>query len=331
MPREVAMRSLSMSEAIRETLATILRKHDEAFLIGEDIGVYGGAFKITQGFVDEFGPKRVIDTPIAEGGFVSMACGAALMGSRPIIEIMFMDFLTLAMDGIINSAVKWQEIYGDDFRMPIIVRCPAGAGRSYGPTHSQSFEGMLMNIPGLTICCPSTPADAAGMLLGAYEAAKPTIFVEHKELYARKDDVPDSPSAVLPGIGRCVQRGHDISLITYGRQLGPTMKAAQELETSGCSVDVIDLRTIKPLDRKLVVESISRTGKGICIEESPVIGGVGAEISAVIMQDAFEFLEAPIQRLGAAEQAIPCCPELERACFPTTQDIVTTATKLLDY
>lgn len=325
------MRELSMSAAIREALYQILREDNDALLIGEDIGVYGGAFKITAGAVDEFGADRIIDTPISEAGFVSMAAGAALMGSRPIVEIMFMDFMALAFDGIINIAAKWQEIYGDEFSIPLIIRSPAGAGRNYGPTHSQSFEGLLMNVPNLIICCPSNPADAAGLLLGAYETGQTVIFVEHKSLYARKGQVPDALELVTVGKGNRIMSGDDVSLFCYGRHVMTTYEAARQLEAKGIHADVIDLRTIKPLDKALILESMEKTGKGISIEESPKIGGVGAEISAVIMEDGFDCLEAPFTRLGAKEKAIPCNKELETDCFPDVQEIVETAERLVNY
>ncbi len=325
------MRELSMSAAIREALAQILQERPEAFLIGEDIGVYGGAFKTTSGFVDQFGSDRVIDTPISEAGFVSIAAGAALMGSHPIVEIMFMDFLALAFDGIINVAVKWREIYGPEYAMPMIVRAPAGAGRSYGPTHSQSFEGLLQNVPRLTICCPSNPADAASLLLGAMALREPVIFIEHKALYARKGMVPE---ILTPGaIGRAgiVRRGTDLTIVAYGRQVPIALQAAEQLAAEGIDCEVIDLRTVKPLDTEAIISSIQRTGRGMSLEESPIIGGIGSEIAAVIMEHAFDYLEAPFARLGAAEQAIPCNPKLEEQCFPTIATVAAKARDLVAY
>ncbi len=325
------MRELSVSAALRETLARLLREHPEALLIGEDIGVYGGAFKVTAGFVDEFGRDRVIDTPISEAGFVSVAAGAALMGSHPIVEIMFMDFMALAFDGIINVAAKWREIYGPEFAMPLIIRAPAGAGRSYGPTHSQSFEGVLMNVPGVSIVCPATPADAAGLLLGAYAHQGLVIFIEPKALYARKGPVPETVEPIPLGKGHLVRAGQDLTLISYGRQLAATLAAADLLAKDGLSAEVVDLRCLKPLDRELLVQSVSHTGRGLCVEETPVCGGVGAEVAALIMEEAFTSLEAPFARLGAAEQAIPCAPALERACFPTPDSIAAKALALCNY
>lgn len=325
------MADLSMSAALRAALAQILRQHPESFLIGEDIGVYGGAFKITRDFVKEFGPDRVLDTPISEAGIVSVAAGAALMGGRPIVEIMFMDFLTLAMDGLINIIVKWQEIYGDDFRVPVIIRCPAGAGRSYGPTHSQSFEGLLLNVPRLTIVCPSSPADAAGLLLGAYDAAVPVVFIEHKALYARTGPVPEVLAPLPLGQARVLRAGQDVTLIAYGRHVATVLQAADTLAAQGVDAEVIDLRTIKPLDVATIATSISKTGRGLCVEESPLIGGVGAEVTAQVMAHCFGYLEAPFARLGAAEQAIPCCAADERACFPTLESIVAKALELHAY
>lgn len=325
------MRELSMSAAIRETLARILREHPEAFLMGEDIGRYGGAFKITAGFLDEFGPARIVETPISEAGFVSVAAGAALLGSRPIVEIMFMDFLTLACDGVVNVLAKWEEVYGPEFRMPVIIRAPAGAGRSYGPTHSQSFEGLFLNVPGLTICCPSNPADAAGLLLGAYACGKPTLFLEPKALYARKGPVPEHPAPLPIGRAAVVRPGQHLSIFTYGRQVAPVLQAADRLAADGWLAEVVDLRTIKPLDREQLVASFAKTGRGLSVEESPVTGGVGAELAALLLAEAFDRFEAPFARLGAAEGAIPCAPALEAAGFPSAESIYRAARRLLEY
>ena len=324
-------RKLSMSAALREALAQILRNDDKAFLIGEDIGVYGGAFKISRGFAAEFGDRRVIDTPISEAGIVSVSCGAALMGSRPIIEIMFMDFLMLAMDAVVNVAVKWEATYGGGFAMPLLIRCPAGAGRSYGPTHSQSFEGMLQTVPGLQVVCPATPADAAGLLLGAYESAKPTVFVEHKALYARSGPVPETLTSMPLGEARVLRRGSDVSLFAYGRQVPVAWAAAEALARQGVQAEVVDLRCIRPLDRATVAESLSRTGRGLSLEESPVAGGIGAELAAVAMSDAFDYLEAPFQRLGPKGDIIPCNKALEAACFPTVAEVAAAAAELANY
>jgi pyruvate/2-oxoglutarate/acetoin dehydrogenase E1 component len=325
------MRELSMSAAIRESLQQLLRAHPEAYLIGEDIGVYGGAFKISAGFVSEFGDDRVVDTPISEAGIVSVAAGSALCGSRPIVEIMFMDFLPLALDGLINVAVKWRDIYGDAFGVPLIIRAPAGGGRSYGPTHSQSFEGLLMNVPKLVICCPSSPADAAGLLLGAYDAATTVVFVEHKVLYARKGPVPATFAPLPIGEAAVLRPGTDLTIVSYGRHVASALAAAEALVADGVSAEVVDLRTIKPLDRACIVDSIQRTGRLLTVEESPVIGGVGGELAALAMTEAFDYLEAPLRRLGAAEEPIPCSPALEQACFPTADTVAAAARELVAY
>lgn len=326
------MNNVSLSAAIRQTLHRILQEDERALLMGEDIGRYGGAFKITRGFLGEFGPERIVETPISEGGFVSAACGAALMGSRPIVEIMFMDFLILGLDALVNIAVKWQAVYGDNFSLPLVIRTPAGGGRAYGPTHSQSFEGLLMNIPQLTICCPSNPADAAGLLLSAHRQDSPCVFIEPKSLYARKGPMPDDPNPIPLGSAKIVRPGRDISLFTYGRQVVPALRAADFLaKQDGIQAEVVDLRTIKPLDTRTIKASMARTGRGLSIEESPVCGGVGAEISAVVMEQAFDTLEAPFIRLGAAEHPIFCSPELEQQGFPNTEKIVLQARKTVRY
>ena len=325
------MREISMSAALREVLQQILQDDDRAFLMGEDIAAYGGAFKITRGFVDQFGAARVRNTPMSEAGFVAVACGAALAGSRPVVEIMFMDFLPLAFDAIINVAAKWRHVYGDDFRMPLVIRCPAGGGRSYGPTHSQSFEGMLLNVPKLTICCPSNPADAGGLLLGAHAADGPVVFIEPKALYARKGPVPQAWTPQAPGRARVVRGGTDVTLISYGRQLWTALAAADRLQADGVSAQVLDLRTLRPLDTEAITAAVAATGRGMSIEESPVCGGVGAEVAAVVMAGAFSYLEAPFVRLGAHDGPIPCSPALEQACFPDVDGVVSQARRLCAY
>lgn len=327
---------ISYSEAVREALRYILNNDPSAFLMGEDIGVYGGAFKITRGFIDEFGPQRIIETPISEASIVGMACGAALAGSRPIVEIMFMDFLLLALDPLVNAACKWPWIYGEDLAMPVIIRCPAGGGRAYGPTHSQSFEGMLANVPNLNIFCPATAQDAVAMLMAAWQSNNPTIVIEPKALYARKQAMPQDRSRwFVPAQSpwaNIVRPGRHITLVTYGRMLIPALQAAAFLaEQDAIETEVIDLRSIKPLDTQTILQSAERTGRVITVEESPLFSGVGAEIAAFLADRAFGYLEAPIRRLGAADGPIPMAPPREKEHFPTTEKIIRTVRHLMDF
>lgn len=325
------MTMISMTEALRQSLTEAMKNNNDVYIMGEDIGAYGGAFKVTAGMLDEFGPERIVNTPISEASVVGVALGSALGGMRPVVEIMFMDFMALAFDQIINVAAKWRAVYGDEFCLPIVIRAAAGAGRSYGPTHSQSFEGLLMNVPGLKIVCPANAKDAAGLLKASIEDNDPVIFIEHKAIYARKCDVPETIESIPLGKGQIIRPGEDISLVTYGRHVQETLKAAMLLEEKGFSAEIIDLRTIKPLDTEIIIDSVRRTGKIITIEESPVIGGVGAEIGALIAAEAFDYLEAPFRKLGAAERPIACAPDKEAACFADAAKIAETAEELCHY
>jgi len=299
------------------------------FLMGEDIGAYGGAFGVTRGLLAEFGPERVRCTPISEATIVGAATGAALTGMRPVVEIMFMDFITLAMDQLANHAAKFRYMYGPQARVPLVLRTPAGGGRCYGATHSQSLEAWFLHVPGLKVVAPATPADAKGLLLAAMRDDNPVLCVEHKLLYASSglvaDNVPPAP------IGRAAVRrlGADVTLVAYSYYTGVALQAAEQLASSGIDAEVIDLRSLVPLDSDTIVESVRKTGRLVCIEEGTRTGGIGAEVAARVAELAYEYLDAPIRRIAAADVPIPFSPPLEEAALPNQDDIVRTVKELI--
>lgn len=322
-------RELYTSWALREAMAQEMRRDDRVILMGEDIAEYGGAFKVTDGLLSEFGPQRVINTPISENGFVGVAVGAALTGLRPVVEIMFMDFVTLAMDQIVNHAAKFHYIYGDDATVPLVIRLPAGGRRGYGATHSQTLDSWFISVPGLKVVAPWSPADAKGLLIAAIRDNNPVVFIEHKLLYSSKGPVPEEEHVVEIGRANRVREGDDLSLITYSKMVDEALKAAEALSDVGVECDVIDLRTLQPLDDATIVESASRTGRAILIEEGVRQGGVMAEVACRVMEGAFDYLEAPLVRLGGGFAPIPCAESLERRLVPTAADVIAAAEHVL--
>jgi pyruvate dehydrogenase E1 component beta subunit len=324
------VRELSYSQALREALLEEMDRDERVFLIGEDVGVYGGAFKVTQGLLERYGPERVRDTPISENSIIGVATGAALLGMRPVAEIMFMDFIALAMDQIVNHAAKFFYMYGGQRPVPLVIRTPAGAGRGYGPTHSQSLEAWFLHTPGLKIACPATPADAKGLLKTAIRDDNPVLFMENKLLYGQKGRVPEGDYTVPFGQARVVRPGSDVTVITYSRMVQEAEAAAQALHRQGVEVEVVDLRTLAPLDLETIGESVGRTGRVVLVEEGCRTGGVGAELAARIMEEAFYDLEAPIVRLAGADVPIPCSPVLEKAVLPDRKAIAQAIVELLE-
>ena len=318
------------SHAIREALAEEMERDERVIMLGEDIAEYGGAFKITAGFAERFGKERVRNTPIAEGGFTGVAIGAALTGLRPVVEIMFMDFITLALDQLINHAAKFRYQYGEQARIPLVVRCPAGAGRGYGPTHSQSLERHLMATPGLVVAAPSTPYDAKGLLKSAVRCDDPVIFIESKLLYGRRGQVPTDDYTVPLGKASVIREGSDCTIISYSRMTELAIHAADALGEKGISCEVVDLRTLAPLDVETIAESVVKTGRVVVCEEGPRTGGIGAEIVAQVVDCCFESLHAPPQRMAAADVPVPASRVLEDAVIPSARDIARAIIATLD-
>ncbi len=319
------MREIYYSHAIREALEEEMRRDERVVLIGEDIAEYGGAFKVTANIVDEFGPERVRNTPISEGGFVGVAVGAALTGLRPVVEIMFMDFITLAMDQLINHAAKFHYMYNGQVSVPLVVRTPAGAGRAYGPTHSQSLERHFVATPGLIVLAPATAEDAKGLLKSAIRCDDPVVFIESKILYGRRGPVPDGDYTTPIGKARLAREGGDVTIVAYSRMVEESLRAAEALAQHDISAEVIDLRSLAPLDMDAVAESVSKTGRVVVVEEGNLTGGVAAEIVARIVEECFYDLEAAPRRVAAADVPIPASPTLERAVVPSAEDIARAA------
>ena len=312
---------LTFGQAIREAIVEEMRRDPAVILMGEDIASYGGAFKVTRDMVKEFGPARVRNTPISEGGFVGVAIGASLLGTRPIVEIMFMDFIILAMDQLFNQAAKFHYVYGKQARVPIVIRTPGGGGRSYGPTHSQSLEAHFMHVPGIKIAAPSNPADAKGLLKTAVRDDNPVLFVESKVLYSLKGEVPEGEHLLPFGQARIARPGADATIIAYSRMVNESLLAAQRLAKDGIEAEVIDLRTLNPLDDQTIIESAKRTGKVVIVEEGVRTCGVAAVIGFRIFEQIYDYLDAPIQRVAAPDFPVPCSPVLERAALPDAAKI----------
>lgn len=323
------MRTETYTALIRETLADALRRDPAVFLLGEDIGTYGGAFGVTRGLLDEFGPERVRDTPISEATIVGMAIGAALSGLRPVVEIMFMDFLALAFDQLINQAAKLRYIHGGRQTCPFVLRTPTGGGRGYGATHSQCLESLLFSIPGLQIACPATAADAAGLLQTALRGEDPVIFCEHKLLYPRRFEVPDVLPPSLPfGKARIARPGTDLTLVAWSYMATLAEQAAEQLVREEISAEVIDLRTLAPLDMATVLESAARTGRVLIVEEGPITGGIAGEIGFRIQEQLHGRLAAPVRRLATPDCPVPAARNLEAALLPSATSIAAAALDL---
>lgn len=317
------MREMTYAEAIREAMSEEMRRDENVIFIGEDIGLYGGAFGVSVGMVQEFGEERVRDTPISEAAIAGAAVGAAVTGLRPIAEIMFMDFCTIAMDAIVNQAAKMRYMFGGKAKVPMVVRCPAGSGTGAAAQHSQSLEAWFCHVPGLKVIAPSTPADAKGLLKAAIRDDNPIIFVEQKLLYRKKGLVPEDPDFIIP-IGKAdIKRvGTDVTIVTYGRMLERVLNVAEEVAKEGISVEVIDPRTLVPLDKEAIIESVKKTGRVIIVNEAVKTGGYAGEIAAMIAEsEAFDYLDAPIIRLAGLDVPIPYNPELEKAVVPSENQI----------
>jgi 2-oxoisovalerate dehydrogenase E1 component beta subunit len=317
-------------QAISDGLRQEMQRDKRVFVIGEDVGVYGGAFKVTQGFQEEFGPWRVIDAPLSETAIVGGCTGAAIMGMRPVAEMQFADFISCAWDHLVTVAAKQR--YRAGTPVPITVRLPSGGGFSGGPFHSQNPESSFAHIPGLKVVCPATPADAKGLLIEAIQDPNPVLYFEHKHLYRRiKDEVPDERYTVPFGEARIHREGDDLTLVTWGAMVYTADEAAQQLEGEDISVEIIDLRTLAPWDKDAVLKSVEKTSKALVLHEDTLTGGFGAEIAATIAQEAFENLDAPVQRLAAPDTPVPFAPVLEKAFIPQVDDVVAGVKELAEY
>jgi pyruvate/2-oxoglutarate/acetoin dehydrogenase E1 component len=314
-------------QAISDGLRQEMRRDKRVYVIGEDVGVYGGAFKVTLGFQEEFGPWRVIDAPLAETAIVGSCTGAAIMGMRPVAEMQFADFVSCAWDQLVTVAAKQRWRVGTP--VPIVVRCPSGGGFSGGPFHSQNPESSFAHIPGLKVVCPATPEDAKGLLVSAIEDPNPVIYMEHKHLYRRiKADVPDERYTTPIGKARTHREGDDVTVVTWGAMVYTAAEAADQVDGS---VEIIDLRSVLPWDKQAVLESVSKTSKVLVLHEDTRTGGFGAEIAATIAEEAFEELDAPVKRIAAPDSPVPFSPPLEKAFIPQVEDVKKGLEELISY
>ncbi|MBL1405825.1 MAG: alpha-ketoacid dehydrogenase subunit beta [Rhizobiales bacterium] len=324
------MVEMSYAEAIRDALDIALTNDERVILMGEDIGVYGGAFQVTGDLVHKHGEDRVIDTPISELGGAGVAVGAAATGLRPIFEFQFSDFAMLAMEQICNQAAKMRYMLGGNVSVPVVMRFPAGSGTGAAAQHSQSLEAWLAHVPGLKVIQPATPYDAKGMLLAALEDPDPVMIFEHKILYKSKGMVPKGHYTVPIGKAEIRREGTDVTIVATSIMVHKSLDAAKQLEEVGISAEVIDLKTIRPIDRETVLASVRKTSRLVCVYEAVKTLGIGAEISAMVAEsDAFDYLDAPILRLGGADTPIPYNPDLEKAAVPQIDDIVVGVTQLV--
>jgi acetoin:2,6-dichlorophenolindophenol oxidoreductase subunit beta len=324
------MTQLRYRDALRAALHEEMARDPSVFCIGEGIGERGGSYKVTEGLLAEFGPARVIDTPLSEAGFVGLGTGAAIAGSRPVVEMLFIDFLLLAMDQVVNQAAKYRFMSGGQGNVPLVIRTQGGAGNSLAGQHSQSLEAIFHHIPGLKVAMPSTPADAKGLLKTAIRDDDPVIFIEHKLLYLTQGEVPDGELLVPFGEAAIRRPGTDVTLVAWSHMVTKCMTAATALAEEGISVEVIDLRTLVPMDVERVLESVSRTGRLVIAQEAVRRGGVASEVAATVAEVAWSSLRAPIIRVAGKNTVIPFNLALERASIPQVEDIVAGVRAVLD-
>jgi len=324
------MGEMTYAQAIKEALCEEMRRDPSVFLLGEDIGAYGGAFGVTRGMLEEFGAERVRDTPISEAAITGCAVGAAMRGMRPIVEIMFSDFITIAMDQLVNQAAKARYQFGGQASIPMVLRTPEGSGTGAAAQHSQSVESWILNVPGLKVVAPSTPADAKGLLKASIRDDNPVVFFEQKLLYRKKGPVPEGEHVIPLGKADVKRAGKDLTIISYGRMVERCLDAAAELDGQGIDAEVIDLRCLRPLDTDAIVASARRTGRVMIVHEACRFGGFGGEIAATITEsEAFYHLDAPICRLAGRDVPIPYNKTLESQVVPTQDRIVEAARGLV--
>ena len=316
------MPEISYLEAIRQALWQEMKRDERVFLLGEDIGRYGGAFGLTYGMLDEFGPERVRETPISEAAIVATAIGAALLDMRPVAELMFMDFVLLALDQIANQAAKMRFMFGGRTTVPMVIRMPSGSGAGAASQHSQSLESVLMHFPGLIVLNPSTPYDAKGLMLAAIRNPNPVCFVEHKVLYKTKGEVPEGDYTIPIGVAEIKRAGRDITVVANNVMVMKTLNVAERLSKEGIEVEVIDPRTLLPLDTQTIIDSVARTGRLLVVHEACQTGGwAGEVIAAVVGSPAFDYIDAPVRRLGGKDIPIPYNRGLEKIAIPQEPDI----------
>ena len=324
------MPEITYAQAINDAISEEMRRDSNVFMLGEDIGEYCGAFGVSKGMLAEFGPERIMDTPISERAIMGTAIGAAMAGMRPIAELMFSDFMCVCYDELVNEAPKLRFMFGGKVKVPMVMRTPSGGGTGAAAQHSQSLEAVLAHMPGLKVVIPSTPYDAKGLMISAIRDDNPVMFLEQKQLYRTKGEVPEGEYSIALGEADVKRSGNDVSIITYGKMVQYCLDCAEELERNGISAEVIDVRTIVPLDLDAIIRSVRKTTRALIVHEAVKFCGFGAEIAAAIADsEAFYYLDAPVRRLGAKYTPIPFNPVLERAIIPSREEITRNAKELV--
>jgi len=322
------MKQMTYAEAIRDGMRVEMKRDPNVYLYGEDVGMFGGCFGVTAGLFEEFGPERVLDTPISETAIVGSAVGAAAAGLRPIAEIMFVDFMGVCMDELLNNAAKMRYMFGGKAKLPMVVRTPCGAGMSAAAQHSQSLEAWFTHIPGLKVVMPGTPADGKGLMAAAIRDDNPVIFIEHKQLLGVSGDVPEGEYVVPIGKADVKREGSDVTIVAWSWMLQKALAAAETLAQEGINAEVLDPRTLVPLDKEAILKSVGKTGKLIIVHEAVRTSGFGGEIAALVAEEGFDLLDAPIKRVTAPDTPIPFAPVLEAAYLPSEEKIVSAVKEL---
>ena len=323
------MKVLQFREAIAEAMSEEMRRDESVYLMGEEVAEYNGAYKASKGMLDEFGEKRVIDTPIAELGFSGIAIGSAMGGTRPIVEFMTFNFALVGIDQIINNAAKMRQMSGGQFNIPIVFRGPTGSAGQLGATHSQSFENWFANTPGLKVIVPSNPYDAKGLLKAAIRDDDPVIFMESEQMYGDKGEVPEGEYILPIGVADIKREGTDVTIVSFGKIIKEAYKAAEELEKDGISAEIIDLRTIRPMDHEAILNSVKKTNRLVILEEAWPFASVSSEITYQVQENAFDYLDAPIQRITTADTPAPFSPVLLEEWMPNKNDVINAVKKVM--
>ncbi len=323
------MKTLQFREAIAEAMSEEMRKDPSIYLMGEEVAEYNGAYKASKGMLDEFGPERVIDTPISELGFAGIGIGSAMNGNKPIIEFMTFNFALVGIDQIINNAAKIRQMSGGQFNCPIVFRGPTGSAGQLGATHSQAFENWFANTPGLKVVVPSNPKDAKGLLKAAIQDPDPVIFMESEQMYGDKGEVPEGEYTIPLGVADVIRNGSDVTVVSFGKILKEALKAADTLSGQGISLEIIDLRTIRPLDMDTIISSVKKTNRLVILEEAWPFGSIASEIAFQVQDKAFDYLDAPVQKINTADTPAPYSPVLLEEWLPSAQDVIDAVNRVM--
>jgi pyruvate dehydrogenase E1 component beta subunit len=323
------MAIITMREAISQALWEEMERDPKVFILGEEVGIWGGTYAVTKGFLDHFGPERVRDAPISEAAIIGAAIGSALNGLRPVAELMTINFAFVAMDHIVNEAAKLHYMFNGQFRLPLVIRAPGGGGRQLAATHSQTPDVIFAHFPGLKVVSPGTPEDAKGLLKAAIRSEDPVLYIENATIYQQRGEVPDGEYTIPIGKSKVQREGKDVTLVTYSKMVSYCMQAAEQLEKEGIDAEIVDLRTLRPLDMGPVIESFKKTNRAVIAEEGWKSYGVGAEIATRIYEEAFDYLDAPIKRVAQKEVPLPYNRRLEQLALPQVEDIISAVREVL--